>query len=421
MKKKIIFITIIIITIIILVFILGLGIELCNLVNEKSNTGIFNKEANEKLNTYIYDKNGTKLDMIEYGDISYFDNVKSYYMASALESILNDMMQKENVTESEAEKILVTNGYKIYLCEDYETQEKLEQVYKNDDNFLVDIESSTIILDNITGEVRAIVGGRNKKNRVITFGEYNKSGNLTNENAATERKFQPTHMLPIISVYACGLEKGIINLDSIYSDDYLEENSTWNPKNYYNYSQGDITIKKAIETGSNLVKIRVLQDIGIETSYEFVQSIVITGLSEIDKNLASLALGGLTYGVKPIEISSAYRTVLTDGIYKEPIFYNKVVDKDGVTYLEKNQNEKYIVKEEVCNQLKSCLSSTINDKQVYLKEAKHAENWEHWCSITTDKYTYTTLFYNKGKFEEINSKENVAKELLTKIVENENK
>ena len=419
-KKKTIFIISIIIGISALITLGILAVKYYNNIinSDNKNTNENNQEI-EKMDTYIYDKNGNELDIIKYGDVSYFDNVKSYYMASALENILNDIIEKENVTEAEAEIILVTNGYKIYLCEDYNEQEKLEQIYENDENFLDDLDAATIVLDNSTGEVSAIIGGRNKYSNIITFGEDKKAlGNIAIKNMATAALFQPTHMLPIISVYACGLEKGIITLDSIYSDDSLEVNLNWKPQNYYNYSQGDITIKKAIETGSNLVKIRVLQDIGIETSYEFIKSIGITGLrEEYDKNLPALALGGTTQGVKPIEISSAYRTILTDGIYKTPIFYNKVIDSSGEVYLKNEQNENYVVKEEVCKKLKSCLNTTIHEKDVYIKEAKHQQNLEHWCNITTDKYTYTTICYHsKSSFKEINSKENTAKELLTKII-----
>lgn len=424
-KKKVILIISIIICISILITLGILAVKYYNKTinnenkNSNSNTNANNQEI-EKMDTYIYDKNGKELDIIKNGDVSYFDNVKSYYMASALESILNDIIKKENVTETEAETILATNGYKIYLCEDYNKQEKLEQIYINDENFLDDLDAATVVLDNSTGEVSAIIGGRNKYNNIIAFGEdKNSLGNFAIENMATEGLFQPFHMLPIISVYACGLEKGIITLDSIYSDDALENNSNWNPQNYYRYSQGNITIKKAIETGSNLVKIRALQDIGIENSYEFVKSIGITGLrEEYDKNLPALALGGTTQGVKPIEISSAYRTVLTDGIYRAPIFYSKVIDSNGEVYLKNEQDENYVVKEEVCEKLKSCFSTIVNEKEVYIKETKHQQNWEHWCNITTDKYTYTTICYHsEGGFKEINSKENTAKELLAKIID----
>lgn len=77
-----------------------------------------NVKEDIKKNTYIYDKNGNEIASINYGDISFFDNVKSYYIALVLDDIINNIKEKENVSEDEAENILVTRGYKIYTCED---------------------------------------------------------------------------------------------------------------------------------------------------------------------------------------------------------------------------------------------------------------------------------------------------------------
>lgn len=178
-----------------------------------------NVKEDIKKNTCIYDKNGNEIASISYGDTAFFDNVKSYYLALVLDDVINDIKEKENVSEDEAENILVTRGYKIYTCEDINIQNKLEEVYNNYDKFLNNAEAATVILENETGSIVGIIGGRNKDNRVITFGEPNYIDNVvTNKNRATERLSQPGGMLSILSVYACGLEKGVITLNSKYID-----------------------------------------------------------------------------------------------------------------------------------------------------------------------------------------------------------
>lgn len=370
-----------------------------------------------KEDTCIYDKNGDEIASINYGDTSFFDNVKSYYLALVLDDVINDIRQKENVSEDEAENILVTRGYKIYTCEDSDIQSKLEEVYNNYDNFLNKAEASTIILDNETGAIVAIVGGRNKDNRVITFGEANYNDNIvTNNNRATERLSPPGGMLSILSVYACGLEKGVITLNSKYVDEQIKCGN-YIPSNFYIGFKGEMTIEEAIKSTTNIIKIKVMQDIGIDTSYEFLKDLGINSINEEhDKNLPALSLGGLTKGCTLLELSSAYRTVLTDGEYKEPISYSRVADSKGNIYLEKKGETRKVVKEEVCNSLKHCLKKNIDGKEVYIKSTSIDNHNCDWSNITTDKYTLST-WYGSDNIEKIESSEIEAEKLTLNILE----
>lgn len=361
-----------------------------------------NVKEDIKRNTYIYDKNGNEIASINYGDISFFDNVKSYYIALVLDDIINNIKEKENVSEDEAENILVTRGYKIYTCEDINIQNKLDEVYNNYDKFLNNAEAATVILENETGSIVGIIGGRNKDNRVITFGEANYNDNIvTNKNRATERLSQPGGMLSILSVYACGLEKGVITLDSKYIDEPIKSGN-YIPSNYYNDFKGEMTIEDAIKSTTNSIKVKVMQDIGIDISYDFLKELGMNSINEkYDKNLPALSLGGLIKGCTLLELSSAYRTVLTDGEYKEPISYSRVVDSKGNIYLEKKGETRKVLKEDVCNSLKSCLKKNIDGKEVYIKSASSENHNCDWSTITTDKYTLSTWYGcdNTGNIE----------------------
>lgn len=146
-------------------------------------------------------------------------------------------------------------------------------------------------------------------------------------------------MLSILSVYACGLEKGVITLNSKYIDEPIKIGN-YIPSNYYNGFKGEMTIEEAIKSGTNVIKVKVMQDIGIGTSYEFLKDLGINSVNEkYDKNLHALSLGGLTMGCTLLELSSAYRTVLTDGEYKEPVSYSRVVDSKENIYLEKREKQ----------------------------------------------------------------------------------
>ncbi len=369
--------------------------------------------TNSRVNTYIYDSNNNEIAEINYADVSFFDTVKSYYLASALENILNDIMEKEHISEDEAEKLLSTGGYKIYLCVDSKEQGKIEKAYKDDTNFSENLESSTIVLDNNTGEVKAIVGGRNIEDKIITFGEYNKNTTdiwAKNVNNATETKLQPGSALTLLSVYACGLESGKITLDSIYSDkpsgDFSNSGITFH---------GYITVKEAIRLYSNYVALTIAQELGLDTCYNFVKELGINLDEQKDKNIANVSLGGLSQGITLSEIAVANRAILNDGIYKEPMYYTKILDKKNNIYLQKDQKQNQVVKDSVCEDLKSCFVQKINDKTIYVRSANPMGDRVKLCTIVTDKYTYSAVIYNV-KYESIDTNKNEAKELLEKLI-----
>lgn len=374
--------------IIISIVILVIGISLlCAYLNR----GAILKYIKSKMpSTYIYDRNGSEIAVIPYEATSFFDNIRSYYLASTLEEILNDIKSKENISEEDAEILLSTSASKIYTCMDSNIQNKLEEIYANNDNFESDKESSTIITDNNTGEILAIVGGRNKENRTITFGKDTSSYNL---NRATYSKREPgATILPLISVYAFGLNNGTFTLDTIYSDSQL--NGEFRPNNYYNHFKGDITIKEAIQCNSNIIKVKALQDMDLNECYDFVTSFNINLNNEDtknnDKNLAALALGGLTKGITLYELAAAYRTLVTDGIYKDPHFYTKIVDKKENIYLSTSSNNRELLKKTTCEDIKSCIKSTLNGEDIYLKYSQSISGHDQWSVVSNEKYTVST-------------------------------
>lgn len=61
---------------------------------------------------------------------------------------------------------------------------------------------------------------------------------------------------------------------------------------------------------------------------------------EKDNNLASVAIGGFTYGISPLEMAAAYAMISNDGVYIKPTFYTKAVDSNGNIVLEPNQTNR---------------------------------------------------------------------------------
>ena len=396
MSKKVI--TIVVILILIIFFVIGMS--------------LLYSTSFLKPVTRIFDKNNKLIDEIKYGDIEYFDNIKSYYIASSLDNILKDMESKENISEEEAEKILVTGGYDIYLCMDYSMQSRLEKVYDELEKDKENVESASVILDNKTGEIVAVVGGRNLNNDVVTFGNFNEEHKYTNKNLALEEYIIPGYFLTDISVYAYALENSYITLDSVIKEEtaigsYKPKSAVFN-KNF--------TVKEAIINRYKIYPSNLMyNELNLEDVAKFLKDINIE-LNEYEKNVASITLGGMNRGVKLIDMAEAYRLIFIDGIYRNPTLYSLVKSNvDGNKYLESSKYEKNILSEYVVNSFKECLNKEIDGKYVFSQSEIVQGNIAHWQVLTDDNYTYTSVFYDKLK-NSMNYEDNMAEKLINNVI-----
>ena len=190
------------------------------------------------------------------------------------------------------------------------------------------------IMDQSTGEVQAIVGGRGDK-----------AGNRT-WNRATKTTRQPGSTFKIIACYAPALDAGGMTLASVEDDAPLTVGS----KTYNNYDhtyKGFTNLRTAITRSMNIVTVKTLQEIGVDLGYQYAEDFGFTTLDENDKNLG-ISLGGLTKGVTNLELTSAYAAIANQGEYIAPSFYTQVLDHDGNVILDntKTKERHRVIKEE---------------------------------------------------------------------------
>lgn len=179
------------------------------------------------------------------------------------------------------------------------------------------------VIDQYTGQVKALVGGRGEK-----------TGNRT-WNRATDTCRQPGSTFKIIGCYAAALDTGKFTLASVQDDAAFSASG----KNYRNADgkyHGFTTLRKAITNSYNITTVKTLEQLGASTAYEYALDFGFTTLSESDINL-SLSLGGLTHGVTNLELTAAYAAVANKGEYIEPSFYTIVYDHDGNVLLDHTQ------------------------------------------------------------------------------------
>ena len=204
------------------------------------------------------------------------------------------------------------------------------------------------LMDQSTGEVKAIVGGRGEK-----------IGNRT-WNRATDTTRQPGSTFKIIAAYAPALDSGELTLASV-QDDAPFTVGTKSYKNSDSKFRGLTTIRDAITDSINIVALKTIQQIGVSTGYEYAESFGFTTLTEADKNLG-LALGGLSNGVTNLELTAAYATIANQGEYIEPSFYTKVLDHDGNVLLDNSSQETHrVIKETTAWLLISAMKDVMTE------------------------------------------------------------
>ena len=268
-------------------------------------------------------------------------NVYSYHTDAAIEEIIKQLME-ENPDWSyvRAEQYLYGGGFKIYTTQNTWVQGILEEEVKNEAyqvpsrNIEGEVSQvAMVIIDHTTGQVIATVGGS---------GEKETSRGL---NIATQSTKQTGSSMKPIGVIAPAVENGIITAGTVYDDAPVRYGS-YAPKNYYGGYKGLSTVRYAIEISQNIVPIKILNDLGLDKSRAFLESVGVTSITDQDMGLAQLALGGLTNGISPLQMAGAYAAIANDGEYITPTFYTKVTDKDGNTILTQNRKkeEYYLLK-----------------------------------------------------------------------------
>ena len=237
-----------------------------------------------------------------------------------LDYVRSFLINQEGYTEEE----LRFGGYKIYTTLDAQCQKEAEQAILGVPHNLpakVQPQGAMVTLDPRTGEILAMVGGRN-----YAESQYNRALKSYRQPGSAIKPF----------VYATAIEKGF-NAATIIEDKPLQiplvNGSIWSPENYERTFRGRIPLRVALRHSVNMVAVQLLQAVGIDAVVELMERMGIDSLVKTgpvnDLNLAPLALGGLSKGVTPLELAAAYTPFANQGNYAKPFAVRKVLDRHG--------------------------------------------------------------------------------------------
>ena len=335
--------------------------------------------------------------------------IEDYYISAAVDQVIEEMVE-QGMSYEFARSRVYGGGLKIYTTlvpsiqqivkEEYnaETYIKPGTIEKNEGKHT---QSAMVIIDHKSGKVVACMGGLGTDVNAIGTNRIN-----------SER--QPGSSIKPIGVYGPALEKGIINASTIYDNSpttFGNDTKPW-PQNATNQKSGLCTIRDALEVSSNIVACKVMSEVGPDNAIDFMRSLGITSLVKAsetsseeknDTNL-SVALGGVTSGISPLQMAAAYAAIANDGVYISPTFYTKVEDSSGNIVIQSNQETKRVFSEGNAYVMKNLLKQPVEGSQgtarickmnnidVAAKTGTTTELKDLWLCGFTPYYTASTWF-----------------------------
>ncbi|MBP0979070.1 MAG: PBP1A family penicillin-binding protein [Oscillospiraceae bacterium] len=288
--------------------------------------------------------------------------VQSYFVDNLIEEIIDDLVEEKGYTRAYAEDQLFSGGFKIYSTVDTQIQNHLEKKFEDDNTFPVhrseiQPQSAMVILDP-NGKILGLVGGRGKKEAARIY------------NRATQAKRQPGSTIKPIAVYGPAIEYDLITYSSILEDSPIEVGGKKWPVNYYGSYYGNMTVDRAVQISNNTLPVKICRDMTPIKSFNFLtKKLKMTSLIEEKKidgrifsdiNLSGMALGGVTEGIRVLELAGAYQIYANGGYFTKPYSYTKILDSKGNLILEKDIMPTSVISPETSMIMNQLLQRVIN-------------------------------------------------------------
>jgi len=367
-----------------------------NVLWEMYDQGLITKAEYDEASDKELELNIPEEEQSEYG-------VNSWYTDMVIEDVIDDLTEL-GYSYAAAELMVFSGGLKIYTLVDPFVQDTVEKIYLDDSHFPtvksgIAPQSSAIVIDPYTGDVLGVAGARGEKkgNRVQSF--------------ATDAVRPVGSSIKPLAVYSPALEYGIIQWNTVYDDvpvNFGEKNNKAWPVNTPNQYDGLISIDEALIHSKNTVAIRVLMDLGIDNSFEFlddqlnfhslIDSVTLeSGVTLTDRGIAALALGQFNYGITIRELVGGYTMFPNKGVVSEPISYLKVTDAQGNIILNNENREgrqKVVISEEnayIMNQFLHNVAENVNHRFQTL--VKYGVDYAGKTGTTQNLYDYTFVGY----------------------------
>ncbi len=323
--------------------------------------------------------------------------VYSYYEEVVLSDVITDLAETKGISRTAASQLVHNAGYEIYACIDTDIQAKVDAIYTNLEELpktygstKSQLQSAIVIIDQYTGEIKALTGGTGEK--TINYGL----------NRATGTTRPPGSSIKPLSVYGPAVEYGLISPSTLVLDEDETHvqlaHTSWYPKNSPNEYDKVITIKYALQWSKNTVAAQIVDKLTPSTSLEFLRSrLGVTSLIDADADYAAMALGQPSYGITVREMAQAYTALANDGTFTYSRTYTMVKDRTGKIVLDNQPETIRAFSQETARTMTYMLNnaatngtgsaSRLSNMPVAGKTGTTTANYDRWFCGYTPYYT----------------------------------
>ena len=331
-------------------------------------------------------------------------NINSWYVDEVIAEVVNYYQETYGLNTEAANQMVYGGGLKIYTPFDPDVQEAVDEIYTNRENLDYtssdgqQMQSGITVVDNETGYVVAMAGAIGEKtgNRLWNF--------------ATDSVRQPGSSIKPLAAYSPAIEMGLVTPYTVIDDSPYQilDGTAW-PRNDNREYHGLTTVLNGITHSTNTIAVKLVGDyVTPEASFQFLQErygittlvddVEVNGRVMTDKALAPLALGGLTNGLSPYEMTAAYATFPRNGAYTEPTVVLRVETNDGELVWDNTPETTYPIKESTAYYMNVLLDAAsrgtgnaarnqMGGRTMAGKTGTTTDNYDRWFAGYTPYYT----------------------------------
>lgn len=329
---------------------------------------LYQMKEDGKISQQTYDEATTEQIVLERPEKTKNDYVETYTYNCAIRALMKQqgfVFKTEFASEEEknnydagykiayedCQKSMFSKGYRIYTSIDLNMQQQLQDALdsnlaeftEQNEEGIYTLQGAAVCIDNHTGYIKAIVGGRNQNLPGYTL------------NRAYQSFRQPGSAIKPLLVYTPALEREYTP-DSVVMDEKKEEG----PSNAGDYYEGEITLRYAVQKSKNTVAWNLLEQLTPEVGLSYLKNMNFTRLDDRDRQLTS-ALGGFTNGVSSVEMAAGYAALENDGKYREPTCIVKITDAEDETLYESDMAEKQVYKTNASRMMTDMMKTVVEE------------------------------------------------------------
>ena len=386
-------------------------------INKKTKTVLYQMLDQGYITQEEYDSACKEVDEgLKFSESKSLGVVYSAHTDATINQVIEDISNTKGISTSLAKNYLYSSGLTIYSTQDTSVQKAMEDEFADTSKYAIKSRENKDENDEFVSSQAAMVVINNENGYVVgCTGELGTKSMSRGLNRATQSTRQTGSSIKPIADLLPGIEEGIINPATVYYDvqsEFRDGAQVYKPKNDGYKYLGKRTLRQAITTSQNIPFVKVMAELGVGRSKEYMKKMGVTSLSDTNDVGLSYAIGGLYWGISPLQMAGAYATIANNGVYRKPLFYTKVEDSQGKVVIEPEQTSERVCSEQTAYIVKNMLTSVVKDSggtasycaisgmDVAAKTGTTNNNNDRWLCGFTNYYSAAT-WYGFDKDEEV--------------------